>query len=216
MTYRTLLTFTPDHPATRNLTGDAHTAHQMVMSGFAHLLPEHDLFTGADGHHPDHRANLNILQATQARPNGDIQLLIQSDQPGTWDQQDWTTALTTTPRTTSPTIATTGTIRYQLTCNPTWRSRKTRKTLAYRRPEGILEWWAKRASKIGLTLNDPGRVLRTDTLHSPRKKGLRIDTATLVGVAEVADPVALGEAITGGVGRAKAYGCGLLITQQAR
>ncbi|WP_419927242.1 type I-E CRISPR-associated protein Cas6/Cse3/CasE [Candidatus Poriferisocius sp.] len=76
------------------------------------------------------------------------------------------------------------------------------------------EWWQAREQRIGLTPLDapvltgqPARNLYRDNGDRARVPiySIRVD-----GIAEVVDADSLREAIEGGVGRAKAWGCGLL------
>jgi len=81
-------------------------------------------------------------------------------------------------------------------------------------------WLADRADRLGVDLgSSPSdrtwqlvEQRRLDFRRRPDGPGARVHlaTATYVGVLTVMNPTLLRAALTDGVGRAKAYGCGLL------
>lgn len=99
---------------------------------------------------------------------------------------------------------------YRITVNPS-SIRKGRRVVPQGR-DAINRWWAARATAAGLA---PIRI-DTDFVEQRQIRFARADAhvtigyATFEGQALVTDPVALRSALTGGVGRGKAYGCGLL------
>ena len=85
------------------------------------------------------------------------------------------------------------------------------------------QWLVDRAEQLGVTLTDPSE--KEPSVHlthrttgsferrsAPAGKGrdVTIASAQLDGLLEVVDPVRLRTALTTGIGRAKAYGCGLM------
>ncbi|MCA0437747.1 MAG: type I-E CRISPR-associated protein Cas6/Cse3/CasE [Austwickia sp.] len=83
------------------------------------------------------------------------------------------------------------------------------------------DWLMRRAERCGFTIPDgphggpqvvvkERRTARFQRSHAERGREVTVVMATYDGVLEVTDPAALRAVLTGGVGRAKAYGCGLL------
>ncbi|AGB27114.1 CRISPR-associated protein, Cse3 family (plasmid) [Mycobacterium sp. JS623] len=112
---------------------------------------------------------------------------------------------------------------FRLTANPTFNGYKTganwadTKPLAHVTAKQQEHWLLSRAERAGFRVPDQShdvtsiRVTNRSTLRFT-KGGHRvvIGTATFDGVLEVRDIDALSHTLTDGIGRAKAYGCGLL------
>ena len=83
-----------------------------------------------------------------------------------------------------------------------------------------LDWLTERAERLGFRLApssvgtgdelDVAVVDRSIKQFARQKRQVTISTATFEGHLEVVDPAALRHALTHGIGRAKAYGCGML------
>lgn len=111
---------------------------------------------------------------------------------------------------------------FRLTANPTHNGRKDAEAketqrFGYLRPEEQVQWLLARAAGHGFAVapqpdGEPNLALRhRRTLTFKRNMAtVTLTTATYDGVLEVTDPDALRAALTGGIGPAKAYGCGLL------
>lgn len=112
---------------------------------------------------------------------------------------------------------------FRLTANPTFHGYKTgrdwsdTKPLAHVTVKQQETWLLDRAENAGFRVPDGPheeaalRVVSRSTLRFT-KGGHRVvvGCATFEGVLEVLDPDALARTLTSGLGRAKAYGCGLL------
>jgi CRISPR system Cascade subunit CasE len=79
------------------------------------------------------------------------------------------------------------------------------------------DWWARKAAAAGLALRSVHST-RQDGFQGNRKDGKRVNHAAtrFEGLATVADAKALRETVQTGVGRGKAYACGLLSLAPAR
>jgi CRISPR system Cascade subunit CasE len=72
------------------------------------------------------------------------------------------------------------------------------------------QWLATRAQKYGFSL-DGFELMDRDVRQFERQgEKVTLHLATFEGLLTVENPVLLREALIGGIGRAKAYGCGLL------
>lgn len=112
---------------------------------------------------------------------------------------------------------------FRLTANPVFGGYKSGKDWADTKPMAHVTakqqegWLLDRVEKAGFRVPDGShseadlRIINRSTLRFA-KGGHRvvIGTATFEGTLEVVDTAALSSALTTGIGRAKAYGCGLL------
>ncbi|MCV7133202.1 type I-E CRISPR-associated protein Cas6/Cse3/CasE [Mycobacterium hodleri] len=223
----TVLTLDHEHPATRAMMADAHVAHRLTMSGFAHLLQQHDFFTGVAHGHADHRRSLNILFAVSVRPNDAIMVRIQSDKPPDFTQRacdSWRAAIigAQPPVTRSWSVPVSGHIRYQIRANPTINTNGRRRAInGFSRQ---FDWWTTKAESAGLVLRPATLTIDEPlTLEFPSKYqassvgGGRwvMPTQRYSGAATIVDQVAYRQAVGRGIGRGLAYGAGLLLTMRA-
>lgn len=227
--YRSFLEFDPYHEATRGLLVDAHKAHRLTMSPFAYALEKNDFYTGARTGHPDHRASYNILWAVNhSRPvhptmlaaaPARVRLILQSDIAPDFDYwrcQDWTDALLHRPSISehTPAITEGRTIEYQIVIHPRRNItvKGIRKTVVAAHENDIHQWWLRKATAAGLNLIANPDIDRPATLTS-QAKNLSIRHFRLTGKATITDPARYAAAAREGIGPAKAYGCGLLLTK---
>ncbi|MFC8453571.1 type I-E CRISPR-associated protein Cas6/Cse3/CasE [Kitasatospora sp. NPDC057223] len=94
------------------------------------------------------------------------------------------------------------------------------KVLGHRTPVHQSRWFLERAGRWGFEVPRTGvggepdiRIVRTERLSFGKDKGARrvtLQTATFEGLLTVTEPTLFVDALTVGVGRARAYGCGLL------
>lgn len=223
----TVLSLNAEHPAARAAMLDGHFAHRLTMSGFAHLLPRHDFFTGIAHGHADHRSSLNVLFAASVRPNGTLLLRIQSDRApdftnGACDYWRAAMAPEAPPVTRDWPIPTTGDIRYQIRANPTATSNGRRRAL--NRVGDQIQWWTTQARRAGLelvpgtlTVDEPMTLEFASKRCADETNGTRwvIPTQRYSGRATISDPRAHREAVVRGIGRGRPYGAGLLLTMRA-
>ncbi|WP_157734740.1 type I-E CRISPR-associated protein Cas6/Cse3/CasE [Actinopolyspora erythraea] len=107
--------------------------------------------------------------------------------------------------------------RFRIVANPT-RIETDKKGGKHRRVltgDNALEWWQRRAEQAGLELSSvmlthEGLLTGNRPAASPRNEKLYHGTAQFDGLAVVADAEKVRQALLEGIGRAKAYGCGLL------
>lgn len=83
----------------------------------------------------------------------------------------------------------------------------------------LLDWLYAREARLGLRFEREhclAMSYRPLTVGlSPKREPIRLTLADYQGLAEVTDPAALTAAVTAGVGKGKAYGCGLLLLRPA-
>jgi CRISPR system Cascade subunit CasE len=192
----------PRTAAVRRDLGDAEALHKRVMS----LVP--------DGLGDQARAKACVLYRYDETPNIGPHLLIQTGLPvdatrlperyGTLAVRDLTPLLTAL----SDGMA----VRYRITANTAKRlgrtSERPGKIVALRGSEAE-QWWTARAESVGLML----RTLIFTSLPDIRGAGsnaVRHAAGRFDGVAVIKDAELVRHAVLAGVGRGKAYGCGLL------
>ncbi|MFY1670229.1 type I-E CRISPR-associated protein Cas6/Cse3/CasE [Plantactinospora sp. WMMB334] len=111
---------------------------------------------------------------------------------------------------------------FRLTANPTHSGRKTAdaketQRFGHLREHEQVGWLASRADRHGFVLAHQHDGLPNLRLHrrytQSFKRGMgtvTLTTATFDGILQITDTDAFRRALTGGIGHAKAYGCGLL------
>ncbi|MEV0733171.1 type I-E CRISPR-associated protein Cas6/Cse3/CasE [Polymorphospora sp. NPDC050346] len=111
---------------------------------------------------------------------------------------------------------------FRLTANPTHSGRKTAdaketQRFGYLREPEQVEWLIRRAERNGFALasqHDGRPNVKLHRRHTQTfKRGMgtvTLATATYDGILQVADADTFRRTLTGGIGHAKAYGCGLL------
>jgi len=104
--------------------------------------------------------------------------------------------------------------RFKTTVNPTRRESASRKLIPVRGREAISNWFCERAEKSwGFKVLREN--LQVDKINVLRFKGknerrITIGQATLQGVLQVTDRNKFTDSFTRGIGRGRAFGCGLL------
>ena len=104
-------------------------------------------------------------------------------------------------------------IRYTIDVNAVWQPDGGTKLKSVPRSK-IPEWWIKKAARVGLSADRGTIRYSTDNRQGP--KGRLLFVARIDGTGTVSDPNQLRTAITLGIGKAKAFGCGLLTIQHLR
>lgn len=106
---------------------------------------------------------------------------------------------------------------FRLTANPTHRVKVGERTkiFAHKTVENQLAWLLGKQQSLGISLEVDGqitcRLSKRQTFRFKRKDDLvTLGIATFDGLLTVEDPGLLRQALTEGIGRAKAYGCGLM------
>lgn len=106
---------------------------------------------------------------------------------------------------------------FRLRANPTHRAtiNGKKKILAHVTVDQQLGWLHDRATNIGVDIGakeeSTAVLLGREVLRFKRDEAqVTLGTAVFGGVLRVADPALLRSALVSGIGRAKAYGCGLL------
>lgn len=137
------------------------------------------------------------------------------------DQAGWSTSVTWASRAYAPLL---DRLRegqayaFRLTANPTrvvTHADGRKRRVGYLRESDQLAWLLGKAAEMGVTFgrgNSPGIALRQARSRDFNRKGgtVTVMQATFEGPLVVQDPAALRRSLVQGVGRAKAYGCGLL------
>lgn len=72
-------------------------------------------------------------------------------------------------------------------------------------------WLQQRSATLGVRVDDDTLRVEGYEQHRGKAGGLRFSTVDFSGMLEVRDPEALRRALFGGIGHAKAFGCGLLL-----
>ncbi|MEV6685109.1 type I-E CRISPR-associated protein Cas6/Cse3/CasE [Streptomyces sp. NPDC051130] len=225
----TVLTMDARHPFVAKSLVDAHDMHRTVMSGFRGWVEDGD---------PSARSQMGVLSTWSVDLKAAaLVLVVQSRVPGDWSRIP-RAALTAAPHTLTVdrTIKTGDVLTFRTVVNPT-RSKPSGKPVSekvrgarvpHSNPEHVKNWFMRRLQaegkpvtaeggliRIGATADPAGLGIRMlPTVSSPAPhKGLRIARAEIRGSLTVTDPEALVTALSHGLGHARAYSCGLILTR---
>lgn len=211
--YRHLLKLDPTNKETRRIISDANLLHKTVMEGFHHHLPHRDFFADSIKPHPTNRSDHNILHAIDHRSDGTIWILVQANLTGNWENSKISPALIEDVLPVKYTPPATGKIFYQIIASPTKDKHGKRYPLL--RPEEIKHWWNRKAKANGLNLTGTRiNIHEKHQLHL-NYKSLKLVARRISGKAEIINTEQFLTACSTGIGRGKAYGCGLLLTLPA-
>jgi CRISPR system Cascade subunit CasE len=102
--------------------------------------------------------------------------------------------------------------RFEITINPVKRESASGKLVPLRTREAIGEWFAVKAPGWGFKLATGHLEVQSMDVACFEKKGQRVTLgqATLTGLLHVCDAARFAQSFMRGIGRGKAFGCGLL------
>ncbi|WP_150306075.1 type I-E CRISPR-associated protein Cas6/Cse3/CasE [Pseudomonas saliphila] len=107
-----------------------------------------------------------------------------------------------------------GNYRFKVIINPTRRDSASRKLIPVRGREAIAEWFLQRAEQSWgfRPVNESLQIDRVEvlTFKDKHQRPVTIAQAHVQGVLTVQDPARFQQSFSSGIGRARAYGCGLL------
>ncbi|MDF2269274.1 type I-E CRISPR-associated protein Cas6/Cse3/CasE [Streptomyces coacervatus] len=210
------------HPYVSKSLIDAHDMHRTVMSGFQGWV---------DDGSRDARAQMGVLStwALDLKAAA-LVLVVQSKVAADWAHIP-KAALREAPHliTVDRTYRTGDTVGFRTVVNPTYSKPRTGpdgqkmrgQRVAHTKPDGVRKWCAR----LFGTWESPGRigaaaepdtisVRMLPTVSSPAPhKGLKVVRAELRGTLTVTDPTAFVAALSDGIGHARAYSCGLILTR---
>jgi CRISPR system Cascade subunit CasE len=201
----------------RKLLSSPHAMHAAVRAAFPHAEDHERAGTRTlwrlDNPAP---AAVNLYIVSPGKP--DLTHLVEQvgwpTAPDTWDTRDYDPLLAS--------LADGQRWAFRLTANPVHSGRKnpdskdTQRFGRLREAEQI-DWLLDRAGRHGFTVasqadGEPNLALRQrqTTTFSRGPSAITLVTATYDGILEITDVKAFQRTLTGGLGHAKAYGCGLL------
>ena len=194
-------------PGARKLLGSPQAMHAAILSGFP---------PGASGDRPLWRVDLDdVLRPTLYVLSGD-----RPDFTHLEEQAGWPTLPTSQSASYDPfleSLADGQQWAFKLTANPTHRATidGRSKVLAHVTTDQQLQWLLDRAGRRGMDIGSSDEPTATVVGREVRRfsrdgSTVTLGTATFVGVLRVTGPDLLRAALTQGIGRAKAYGCGLM------
>ncbi|MFD8978474.1 type I-E CRISPR-associated protein Cas6/Cse3/CasE [Streptomyces sp. NPDC059564] len=224
-----VLTLNARHPLVAKSLVDAQEMHSTVMSGFRGWVEDGD---------PEARSQMGVLSTWSVDLKAAaLVLVVQSRIPGDWSRIP-RAAFTGRPQiiTVDRTFKAGEVVGFRTVVNPTHSrpsgkpaSEKVRGTrTAHTRPDHVKNWFLRRlqadgepataedgVTRIGAT-TDPDtlgiRMLPTVS-SAHRSKPVRIGRAEIRGSLTVTDPDTLVTALSNGLGHARAYSCGLILTR---
>lgn len=75
-------------------------------------------------------------------------------------------------------------------------------------------WLIERGKRLGFEVDEQSLSVNAYQRHFGKKESLRFSTVDFSGTLTVVDPVVFTGALCGGIGHAKAFGCGLLLVRR--
>jgi CRISPR system Cascade subunit CasE len=188
------------HRAVYHDLGNVHAMHQRIMQGFP------------DESHDQARSEWNVL--FRVEPEARI-ILVQSDLLPDWSRlpEGYLEVAETKAIASLLSGLTLGQVlRFRLKANPTKRDKSTGKRIGLRRPEEQESWLHRQSTRGGFEVLEL-RVGSTGGVTGRQKdkpSSIQIETALFEGLLRIMEPEALREMLRKGIGRGRAYGCGLL------
>lgn len=190
----------------RKLLGSPQAMHAALLSGFP---------PGVEPGRPLWRVDLD----DPMRPT--VYLLSDStpDLAHLEEQAGWPSQTTTTSRPYAPlldAVENGSSWAFRLTANPTHRAQINGRSqvVAHVTVAQQIGWLAERQARLGIDLggDEPSFALTRREVRTFRRGdgSVTLGVATFEGVLTVLDSSLLRQALTSGIGRAKAYGCGLM------
>lgn len=101
-----------------------------------------------------------------------------------------------------------GTVSYKIRVNPV-KTNQGKRT-AVRGEENIQDWWVSKSNQLGLEI-DLDRIQIIIEKDRKLQEGVKVASATIVGVTSIADAEKTIESVKTGIGKEKSYGFGLLL-----
>lgn len=227
--HHALLELALDHPEVAQAALDPHDMHRLVMRAYRHWVED-----GAR----DARAQMQILHTSITNlKSSTVTLIVQSRIPGDWSALPGAAQIQPpTIRTIDLSITAGQTYDFRTVINPNSHTPRPSATsrgrgrLDLRTPtvERALDWFTQRLQPYGTHSQgqfaplgadaDPAtvtaRVLPTLASQSAHI-GMRVTRAEIRGQLTITHPEAFAEILRHGMGRSRAYGCGLLLAQPA-
>lgn len=104
--------------------------------------------------------------------------------------------------------------RFKVIVNPTRRESASRKLVPVRGREAVAQWFAERATaswgfNVATEHLQVGKI-EIQQFKDKQQRQVTISQAHVQGLLRVTEPTQFRESFTQGIGRARAYGCGLL------
>lgn len=198
MTTTTSWAAVPAHELGVRDWSDFRAVHKAVMALFDTTLP------GADH---ERRATSKILFRVDDTPRGRI-VLVQSAAPADRPTPG-TVSKDVTGRLTPPAGSM---VRFRVAVNAVQRVPRSGADRPV--PQADLADWL--TGKLAPALDQVTVLTSVRTVHKPRRGGRVLQVDVVDGIAQVADHDALAELTSDGVGRGKAFGCGLLTVAPLR
>lgn len=188
------------HRAVYHDLGNVHAMHQRIMQGFPDESRERA------------RADWNILYRIE--PDARM-ILVQSDLAPDWSRLPEGYLEAADSKQIAPLMGALGTqqvLTFRLKANPTKREKSSGKRIGLRSPADQESWLRRQGERSGFELLEVRIAKSGGVTGRPKDKPnpIQLETALFEGLLRVVDPEAFRETLRKGIGRGRAYGCGLL------
>lgn len=102
--------------------------------------------------------------------------------------------------------------RFEIVMNPVYRENKSRKLVAVRGREAVAAWFCTKAPEWGFSVREESLLVGDITVDYFKKgeHSVTLCRASLYGFLDVRDNEKFARSVCNGLGRGRAFGCGLL------
>lgn len=187
----------PQHPNVHRDRQDAHRMHQRIMQAFPDELRQ------------TARSDWRILFRVEPDQNT---ILVQSDLRPDWQRLPSRYLTGSACHPISPLlqqIQDGKTFQFRLMANPSKRDARTRKTVFLRDPQDQIDWMIRKGTQHGFAAHQVGLMGDRDEHGRKRRHRITIGQTLFQGLLIVQNAEQVRSAVCTGIGRGKAYGCGL-------
>lgn len=103
-------------------------------------------------------------------------------------------------------------LRFRIKANPTKRDNASRKRVGLRRPADQEAWLRRQAGRGGFEVLEVriGNAAGVTGRQKEKPDPIRLETALFEGLLRIVEPETFRDTLRKGIGRGRAYGCGLL------
>jgi len=105
-----------------------------------------------------------------------------------------------------------GTYSYDIIVNPVKRDMKSRKIIPFKKDENILSWMERKGKKSGFDIDKEKTIILNK--YNDISNNVTIFKANIRGILKITDPCLFNRNFIKGFGRAKRFGCGLMLIEQ--
>jgi len=182
---------------------DPYSIHRVIYSIFEDIRTEQEKYQSISS---------GFIYSDEGGSFNNRKILVVSNRPPTSNSEKSHVHIVT--KTINPSFLNYENYRFKVTVNPCKRNNKSKKLIPVKGRESIAQWFIQRSEQSwGFCIED--RFLQINDIEvicfkGKNKRNITISRAKLEGVLRVTDQNKFIQSFKKGIGRARAFGCGLL------